>query len=110
MKSDPQNFEFHIDIQQQNEYWPLISTVAANGYAGLNIMPRWGEHYLPAFHNEELMNITATTIYYNCDLPACTLQEWINTSGGSGDFNNLLNDARVTNTRHLLALHRQYLH
>jgi hypothetical protein len=56
------------------------------------------------------MNITATTIYYNCDLPACTLQEWIDTSGGSGDFNNLLNDARATNTRHLLSLHRQYLH
>ena len=55
------------------------------------------------------MNITATTIYYNCDLPDCTLQEWITTSAGSGDFSNLLNDARATNTRHLLALHRQYL-
>lgn len=72
-----------------NEFWPLISTVASNGYAGLTIMPRW-----------------ATTIFYNCDTPACTLAEWIATSAGSGNFSyNLLNDARATNTRHLLGLH-----
>ena len=46
----------------------------------------------------------ATTIYYNCDTAACTLAEWINTSGGSGDFNNLLKNARETNTRYLLGL------
>jgi len=72
----------------QNPFWPLTSTVASNGYAGLTIIPRW-----------------ATTIYYNCDLPACTLSEWINTSGGSGDFDALLADAKATNTRHLLGLH-----
>jgi hypothetical protein len=72
-----------------NEFWPLISTVAANGFAGLTIMPRW-----------------ATTIFYNCDLPACTTAEWVNTSGGSGDFNALLADAKATNTRHLLGLHQ----
>jgi hypothetical protein len=76
-------------LNTQNEFWPLISTVAANGFAGLTIMPRW-----------------ATTIYYNCDLPACTLAEWIATSGGSGTFTDLLNDARSTNTRHLLGLHQ----
>jgi hypothetical protein len=31
-----------------NEYWPLITTVAANGFAGMQITPRW-----------------ATNIYYN---------------------------------------------
>lgn len=71
----------------QNPFWPLISTVAANGYAGLRIMPRW-----------------ATTIYYNCDLPDCTTNEWIQTSAGSGDFQTLLADAKATNTRHLLGL------
>lgn len=65
-----------------NEFWPLISTVANNGYAGLTIMPRW-----------------ATTIFYNCDTPACTTAEWINTSGGTGDFTSLLLDAKNTNTR-----------
>ncbi|OCK84856.1 hypothetical protein K432DRAFT_319527 [Lepidopterella palustris CBS 459.81] len=75
-------------LNTQNPFWALTSTVASNGYDGLIIMPRW-----------------ATTIYYNCDLPACTLAEWINTSGGSGDFNNLLADAKATNTRHLLGLH-----
>lgn len=76
-------------MNKQNEFWPLISNVASNGYTGLQIIPRW-----------------ATTIYYNCDLPDCTTQEWINTSGGSGDFNALLNNARLTNTRHLLGLHQ----
>ena len=72
----------------QSPHWPLITTVAANGAAGLVVMPRW-----------------ATTIYYNCDLPDCTLHEWINTSAGSGDFNSLLANARDTNARHLLGLH-----
>ncbi|KAF2758816.1 hypothetical protein EJ05DRAFT_421851, partial [Pseudovirgaria hyperparasitica] len=72
----------------QSSFWPLTSTVNDNGYAGLNIIPRW-----------------ATTIYYNCDTPDCTLHEWINTSGGSGDFQNLLKDARTTNSRNLLGLH-----
>ena len=72
----------------QNPFWPQISTVSGNGYPGLVIIPRW-----------------ATTIYYNCDLPDCTLHEWINTSAGSGDFQHLLDDTRSTNTFHLLGLH-----
>ncbi|KAL5381573.1 hypothetical protein DPSP01_007025 [Paraphaeosphaeria sporulosa] len=71
-----------------NRFWPLNTTVAANGYAGINVMPRW-----------------ATVIYYNCDLPACTLQEWINTSGGKGTFNDLLANARDTAVRNLFGLH-----
>jgi hypothetical protein len=35
-------------MNQQNEMWPLMTTVAANGYAGAQINPRW-----------------ATNIYYN---------------------------------------------
>lgn len=71
-----------------NRFWPLSTTVANNGYAGINVMPRW-----------------ATVIYYNCDLPACTLQEWINTSGGKGTFNDLLGNARDTAVRNLFGLH-----
>ncbi|KAL6708800.1 hypothetical protein ACN47E_002207 [Coniothyrium glycines] len=71
-----------------NQFWPLTTTVAANGYAGLNIIPRW-----------------ATLIYYNCDLPACTLQEWIDTSAGSGTFDDLLANARDTAIRNLFGLH-----
>jgi hypothetical protein len=74
-------------LNTQNEHWPLISTVADNGYAGLTIMPRW-----------------ATTIYYNCDTPECTLAEWKATSAGTGDFSTLLDNARSTNVRHLLTL------
>ncbi|KAM7185194.1 non-anchored cell wall protein-1 [Rhypophila sp. PSN 637] len=73
---------------QVNSFWPLISTTEMNGYAGLTIVPRW-----------------ATTMYYNCFSQQCTLQEWIATSGGSGDFSTLLDDARRVNTRYLLGLH-----
>ncbi|KAH9880683.1 hypothetical protein IAQ61_000977 [Plenodomus lingam] len=72
----------------QNTFWPLTTTVEGNGHAGLNVMPRW-----------------ATVIYYNCDLPACTLQEWIDTSAGSGTFDDLLANARDTAIRNLMGLH-----
>ncbi|PHH84639.1 hypothetical protein CDD83_1620 [Cordyceps sp. RAO-2017] len=72
---------------QQSRFWPLASTVDSNGREGIWIIPRF-----------------ATTIYYNCDKPDCTLQEWKDTSAGSGDFSNLLDDARATNSRYLLGL------
>jgi hypothetical protein len=72
----------------QNSFWPYITNVETNGYAGLVIVPRY-----------------ATTIYYNCDLPDCTVLEWVVTSGGKGGWTDLLNDARATNTRYLLGLH-----
>lgn len=73
---------------QNNTFYPLISTKATNGFDGMVIVPRW-----------------ATTIYYNCATQNCTLQEWKDTSAGTGDFNTLLNDARTTNSRYLLGLH-----
>lgn len=75
-------------LRNSNQRWALNSTVAGNGYAGLNIMPRW-----------------ATLIYYNCDLPACTLQEWIDTSGAKGTVNDLLNTTRDTAVRQLFGLY-----
>lgn len=74
-------------LNQDSKFWPLASTVEGNGLEGLYILPR-----------------EATTIYYNCDTPACTLQEWKDTSAGKGEFEDLLKDARLTNTRHLLSL------
>ncbi|KAJ4329314.1 hypothetical protein N0V84_000209 [Fusarium piperis] len=70
-----------------SKFWPLISSVEGNGYDGLVIIPRF-----------------ATTIYYNCDTAECTTKEWIDTSGGAGDFTNLLDNARTENTRYLLGL------
>ncbi|EHL02098.1 hypothetical protein M7I_1877 [Glarea lozoyensis 74030] len=52
-------------LNTQNEHWPLITTVAANGYAGVQINPRW-----------------ALNIYYNCAVPDCTTREWKETGGG----------------------------
>lgn len=74
-------------VNQNNRHWPLTSTVAANGYAGLTIVPRW-----------------STAVYFNCDLPLCTLKEWIATSGGYGDFNSLLAYEKATTSRYLLGL------
>ncbi|OWP04291.1 hypothetical protein B2J93_9359 [Marssonina coronariae] len=77
-----------ILMNKENEFWPLISTVETDGYAGATVVPRW-----------------ATNIYYNCQLPACTVAEWINTSAGKGDWDALLAVEKATNTRHLLGLH-----
>ncbi|PSR76994.1 hypothetical protein BD289DRAFT_378234 [Coniella lustricola] len=73
---------------QNNTFYPLITTTAGNGFDGIVIIPRW-----------------ATTMYYNCDTSECTTKEWIDTSGGSGTFVNLLIDAKTTNSRYLLGLH-----
>ncbi|KAI1002290.1 hypothetical protein K3495_g5910 [Podosphaera aphanis] len=73
---------------QANEMWPLVTTVAANGYAGVIIVPRW-----------------ATNIYYNCNLPACTVSEWTDTTTATGDFDTLIATEKETNIRHLLGLH-----
>ncbi|CAI6339677.1 unnamed protein product [Periconia digitata] len=75
-------------LNTQNRFWPLKTSVEGNGYEGVNVMPRW-----------------ATVIYYNCDLPACTLQEWIDTSGGKGTVDDLLANARDTAIRNLMGLH-----
>jgi hypothetical protein len=71
-------------MNQNNEYWPQISNMAQNGYDGFTIIPRW-----------------PTAIYYNCDTQACTSSEWINTSGGWGDFESLRVFERDTTTRYL---------
>ncbi|RKF82555.1 putative extracellular serine-rich protein [Golovinomyces cichoracearum] len=76
-------------LNHVNEMWPLITTVADNGYDGVVIVPRW-----------------ATNIFYNCNLPDCTVLEWINTSTGRGDFDTLLAVERETNIRNLFGLHR----
>ncbi|PYH76689.1 hypothetical protein BO82DRAFT_406929 [Aspergillus uvarum CBS 121591] len=75
-------------LNSENAMWPLFTTVAANGFAGMQVNPRW-----------------ATRIYYNCDTPACTVQEWIDTSAGSGDFSTLLATEETDTMRHLFGLY-----
>jgi hypothetical protein len=72
-----------------NEYWPLVSNVSENGFAGLTIMPRW-----------------STTIFYDCINQTCTTEEWIQTSAGAGGFVDLLNAARNEHGRHVFSLHQ----
>ncbi|KAL4782045.1 hypothetical protein BJX76DRAFT_369411 [Aspergillus varians] len=76
-------------LNTQNPMWPLFTTVATNGFDGVQINPRF-----------------ATRIYYNCDTPACTTQEWIDTSAGAGNFDDLLAVERSETLRHFFSLAR----
>ncbi|KAH8694066.1 hypothetical protein BGW36DRAFT_215461 [Talaromyces proteolyticus] len=76
-------------VNQQNGMWPYITNFDSDGYTGMQVNPRW-----------------ATRIYYNCDTPNCTTQEWINTSAGSGGFDDLLAQEKADTMRHLFELSR----
>ena len=75
-------------VNQQNGMWPYFTKSSTDGFDGMQVDPRW-----------------ATRIYYNCDTPDCTVQEWIDTSAGSGDFNDLLEIEKAETMRHLFSLH-----
>ena len=72
----------------QNDMWPYITTVAADGYAGFQVNPRW-----------------STRIYYDCDTPACTTQEWTDLWSGTGRFDDLLSVEKSDVTRYLFGLY-----
>jgi hypothetical protein len=72
---------------RKSDFHPIITTVAENGFAGAYIIGRFG-----------------STIYYNCDLPACVNKEWIAIAGGKGDFSAQLEYEKNTNTKYLLGL------
>lgn len=49
-------------------------------------------------------------MYYNCYDGPCTSAEWVATSGGWGDYTDLLEFSRTTYTRQLLGLrHDSYM-
>jgi hypothetical protein len=75
---------------QQNTMWPYISTMEDNGFDGFNIIPRW-----------------PSRIYWNCDTPACTTQEWVDTSSGSGGFTNLMRMEKNDVMRYMFGLYRE---
>lgn len=75
-------------VNQQNPMHPYITTVESDGFAGMQVNGRW-----------------ATRIYYNCDTPECTTQEWIDTSAGSGTFYDLLAQEKADTMRHLFGLY-----
>jgi hypothetical protein len=73
---------------QANDMWPYMTTMSANGYDNFTVLPRW-----------------ATRIYYNCDLPNCTVAEWVATSAGTNDYNALLATEKTDTMRHLFGLY-----
>lgn len=72
-----------------NLMWPYITNTATDGFDGFTVIPRW-----------------PLRIYWNCDTPACTTQEWIDTSSGSGDFNNLILNEKNDMMRYFFGLYR----
>nr|OQO32165.1 hypothetical protein B0A51_00534 [Rachicladosporium sp. CCFEE 5018] len=80
-------------LNPTNVHWPLISNVSENGYAGLNIIPRW-----------------PTSIFFDCDTANCTTLEWTQTQQGDGTFTGLLAFEKDTTMRYLLGLrHDPYM-
>lgn len=75
-------------LNTQNAMWPYWTVTSTDGFGGMQVNPRW-----------------ATRIYYNCDTPSCTTQEWIDTSAGSGTFYDLLAIEKTDTMRHLFGLH-----
>lgn len=75
-------------LNKHNEMWPYFTKVESDGFEGIQVNPRF-----------------ATRIYYNCDTPACTVQEWIDTSAGAGDFDDLLKVEKEEVSRNLFGLH-----
>lgn len=73
-----------------NLHWPLISTVAANGFAGMQITPRW-----------------PTYIFFDASDIAEDVQEWQWLVGGTTTtIYDLLWNEGVTNVNYLLSLYQ----
>lgn len=73
---------------QQNDMYAYTTNVNDNGFAGITVVPRW-----------------AGRIFYNCDSPACTTQEWKDSTGVSGTFSDLMEDEVHDASRYLLGLY-----
>jgi hypothetical protein len=75
-------------LNSENAMWPYFTVVSTDGFDGMQVNPRW-----------------STRIYYDCCTPACTLDEWINTSDGSEDFDYLLETEKADTMRHMFGLY-----
>ncbi|KAJ5088905.1 hypothetical protein N7456_012521 [Penicillium angulare] len=75
-------------LNSENAMWPYWTVTSTDGFDGMQVNPRW-----------------ATRIYYDCCTPACTLDEWINTSTGSGTFDYLLETEKDDTMRHFFGLY-----
>jgi hypothetical protein len=79
----------------QNPMWPYFTSLESDGFAGMQVNPRW-----------------PTRIYFDCDSPECAVQEWVDRFGvnESVDFDDLLAAERETILVYLLGLyHDSYM-
>ena len=75
-------------LNSENAMWPYFTVSSTDGFDGMQVNPRW-----------------ATRIYYDCCTPQCTLDEWINTSTGSGTFDDLMEAEKDDTMRHFFGLY-----
>ncbi|KAL2818249.1 hypothetical protein BDW59DRAFT_181935 [Aspergillus cavernicola] len=73
---------------QQNPMWPYFTSVSSDGFKGMQVNPRW-----------------PTRIYFDCDTPSCTVQQWIDRFSGGGSFNDLLAAEKQSTMRYLFGLY-----
>ncbi len=72
---------------QQNFHWPYTSNVASDGFAGIQLTPRW-----------------ATNIYFDVSTSEQSALEWRTLTGATGTFNDLLWREGEVNTNNLISL------
>ncbi|KAL3492289.1 hypothetical protein BJX62DRAFT_250708 [Aspergillus germanicus] len=80
---------------QQNPMWPYFTSLDSDGFAGMQVNPRW-----------------PTRMYFDCDSPECAVRQWVYRSAGNPDagFNDLLAAERETALGYLLGLyHDSYM-
>jgi hypothetical protein len=78
---------------QQNPMWPYFTSVSSDGFEGMQVNPRW-----------------PTRLYFDCDSPSCTVQQWVDRFSGNGSFNDLLAAEKESTMRHLFGLyHDSYM-
>ncbi len=85
--------------------WPLMSTVEANGFAGMQISGRWATNIYYNVCFPSSIVVRHRCLQTQCQLPDCCVLEWIATSAGKGNYNDMLELETRTNVRHLLGLH-----
>jgi hypothetical protein len=70
---------------QVNEHWPLMSTVKSNGYAGIQITPRWAsnmyynvssEHPCFVVDSDELVNVIGRLYCGRMDSDFCRKRQY----------------------------------
>jgi hypothetical protein len=92
-------------LNPDNKHWPLITTVAGNGFAGFCIIPRWATRVFYNVYGFEIVDLTCRGNQYE------SADEWRSLSPseaatGAGDIYALLKYEEQMQVSNILALSR----